>query len=173
MNTWLAAFLFFLPAAIANATPVVANKIPLLNKWRTPLDFGKSWRGQRLLGANKSWRGLVTGTVFGGLTALLVGSLTSVGGPNLTTFLLGAVIGFGALFGDAVESFFKRQRGIGSGRSWFPFDQIDYIVGGLVFVYPFTRLPFTTMAMIFVMFFGIHLAGAYLGYITGFKDKPI
>lgn len=173
MNDWLSAFLFFLPAAIANASPVIANKVPLLNKWLTPLDFGKSWRGKRLLGANKSWRGLVTGTVFGGLTALLVGALTSVSDPNLTTFLLGAVIGFGALFGDAIESFFKRQRGIGSGRSWFPFDQIDYIIGGLVFVYPFTRLPLTTMGMIFVMFFGLHLVGAYTGYITGLKDKPI
>lgn len=173
MNSWLAAFLFFLPAAIANATPVIANKVPLLKNWKTPLDLHKTWRGQRLLGTNKSWRGLVTGTLFGGLTALLVGALTSVSDPSLSTFLLGSVIGFGALVGDAVESFFKRQRGIGAGRSWFPFDQIDYIIGGLVFVYPITRLPLGTIAMIFITFFGLHLLGAYVGYLTGLKDKPI
>jgi hypothetical protein len=34
---------FFLPAGVANAAPVFANKIPVLNRWKTPMDFGKSY----------------------------------------------------------------------------------------------------------------------------------
>lgn len=172
MNDVVAAILFFLPAGVANAAPVVANKIPLLNKWETPVDFGKSWRGKRLLGPNKRWRGLATGTVLAGLTALLIAVITREP-VTLAVFLLGAVMGFGALVGDAVESFFKRQHGVAAGKSWFPFDQTDYIIGGLVFVYPFTLLPITSMLLIFVLFFGLHLVFAYIGYMLGLKDKPI
>lgn len=166
------AFLFFLPAGVANATPPIANKIPLLNRWKTPVDFGRHFRGKRILGPNKTWRGIATGTFFAGLTATIESAL--FGNGNLSSlFLLGAVMGFGALVGDAVESFFKRQRGIESGQSWFPFDQIDYIIGGLVFVYPFTQLPLEIILMIFLVFFGLHVLVAYVGYLFGFKDTPI
>ncbi len=173
MNEWLAAFIFFLPAGVANATPVLANKIPLLRTWHTPLDFGLSWRGKRLLGQNKTWRGLVTGTLLAGATATLLASLNGRHDALLTALALGLVMGLGALVGDAVESFFKRQFNIRAGRSWFPFDQIDYIIGGLLFVWPFAHLSLRTMAIIFVTFFGLHLITAYAAYVVGLKDRPI
>jgi CDP-2,3-bis-(O-geranylgeranyl)-sn-glycerol synthase len=40
---------------------------------------------------------------------------------------------FGALLGDIVESFFKRRIGRDRGQDWIPFDQLDFIVGALVF----------------------------------------
>ena len=56
MNSSLATLLFFLPAGIANAAPVFANKIPIVKNWQAPLDMGITWRGQPLLGKNKTWR---------------------------------------------------------------------------------------------------------------------
>ncbi len=173
MNEWLAAIIFFLPAGVANATPVFANKIPVLNKWKTPVDFGIQWRGKPLLGANKTWRGVFTATVIAGLTALALHPLDGRDDSLLVTFLLGVAMGFGALLGDAVESGFKRRRGIAAGSSWFPFDQIDYIIGGLLFVAPFAHLSLATVGVIFVTFFGLHLVFAYVGYLLGLKDKPI
>lgn len=173
MNEWLAAVIFFLPAGVANAAPVLANKIPLLNTWQTPMDFGAKWHGRRLLGTNKTWRGLLTGMVVAGLTALLLSPFDGRNTALITVFLLGALMGCGALVGDAVESALKRRRGIASGSSWFPFDQIDYIIGGLLFIYPFAHLTLSTMAVIFVTFFGLHLVTAYVAYLLKLKDKPI
>ncbi len=172
-----AAFILFLPAGIANMTPVLGNKIPWLARWKTPLDFGKTYKGKRIFGANKSWRGIVTGTVCGGLTSLFVTSGLSwnfiLSRPGLHLFLFGAWIGFGALLGDAIESFFKRQKGVPSGHSWFPWDQLDYIIGAILFSLVFVREPLDVYLAVFGVFFGLHLLVSYIGFLLGFKDKPI
>lgn len=173
----IAAFLFFLPAGIANMFPVLAARTPLLRKWNSPLDFGKTFRGKRIFGANKTWRGLITGTLAGGLTGVLLQSfihkygITAIG----LSFVTGSLMGFGALLGDAVESFIKRQKGIDPGASWFPFDQIDYIIGGLIFVYPvtFTLLLPALVVTIMVIYFGLHIMTSYIGYRVGLKTRPI
>jgi hypothetical protein len=72
-----------------------------------------------------------------------------------------------------VESFFKRRRGIAPGASWYPFDQSDYIIGGLFLVYPFVHLPFWAITTIFVVYFGLHILTAYIGFLLGLKDEPI
>lgn len=173
MTSWWATLLFFLPAGVANATPVVANKIPLLKNWQTPLDFGYSVAGKRLLGKNKTWRGLLTGSCLAGLTAVLLSPVINYSSSLTGAFGIGFIMGFGALFGDSIESILKRRRGIASGQSWFPFDQIDYIIGGLLFLVPFVSLTWTKVAFIFVTYFGLHLLFAYIGYALGLKDKPI
>ena len=166
-------FLFFLPAGVANASPVIANVIPGLKKWQTPMDFDKHWHGKRLLGPNKTWRGVFTGCMLAVLTGILLFMLVSNGRSLLETVWLSLLMGFGALMGDAVESAIKRRRGVASGHSWFPFDQIDYIAGGLLLVYPFSNLSLATMFQIFVIYFGLHLITAYLAFLAGLKDKPI
>lgn len=171
--SWLTAIIFFLPAGVANATPVFANKIPFIKNWQTPMDFGIKVGGKRLLGSNKTWRGVFTGSTIAGLTALLVSPWAHYDLPGLATFGLGFLMGFGALFGDAIESAIKRQRGIPAGHSWFPFDQIDYILGGLLFLIPVASLSLATMTMILVTYFGLHLITAYIGYLLGLKDRPI
>ncbi len=173
MNDYLVALLFFLPAGLANMTPPLANKVPLLNKWKTPLDFGKSLRGRRLLGDNKTWRGLLSGTLIGGVTALIVSKLNADTVVTLAPFLVGCLLGCGALLGDAIESFIKRQRNFKPGQSWFPFDQTDYILGALLLIFPFVRLPLLANLTILAVYFGLHLLTAYIGYLLKLKDSPI
>ncbi|MEI7682862.1 MAG: CDP-archaeol synthase [Candidatus Saccharibacteria bacterium] len=173
MNPWLTALVFFLPAGVANATPVLANKIPLLKSWNTPIDFGASRHGKRLLGNNKTWRGMLSASLAAGITALLLSPIVDYDRSLVVTFGFGFLMGFGALFGDAVESFIKRQRGIAAGKSWFPFDQIDYIIGGLVFLAPVAHLSSGEMALIFIVYFALHLLTAYAAYLLGLKDRPI
>lgn len=174
MDFLIQAFLFFLPAGVANAAPVIVNRIPLLRRYKIPIDFGRHYRGKRIFGDNKTWRGLIFGTIMGGVTSLLVSYFFV---PNSADawyiFWVGASLGFGALAGDAIESFFKRQRNVPPGKSWFPFDQIDYIIGGLVFVYPLTLIPLILMIGILVLYFGLHLVVSYIGFLTGFKKHPI
>jgi CDP-2,3-bis-(O-geranylgeranyl)-sn-glycerol synthase len=173
MHNWLIALLFFLPAGVANATPVFANRIPVVNRWKTPVDFGLSWRGRRLLGSNKTWRGIFTGTLLAGLTGLLLFPLTNSGESRLEIFGISLLMGFGALLGDAIESFLKRQRGVPAGHSWFPFDQIDYIIGGLLIISPFAEFSFGMLGLIFITYFGLHLLVAYCAFLVGLKDRPI
>lgn len=63
--------LFFLPAYVANMSPVFAAK--LVPRWSAPIDGGRLARdGKRLLGPGKTWRGLAGGAVAGALTAVAI-----------------------------------------------------------------------------------------------------
>ena len=174
MEHLLFALLFFFPAGVANAAPPVANKIPLLNRWKTPLDSGNKLDGKFVLGKNKTWRGLTFGTLMGGVSAWLLYPLLSINtGSSIEHFLIGCVLGFGALFGDALESFFKRRKGIPSGTAWLGFDQLDYVVGAIVCSLPFVRLAITDYLFVIIMFVLLHFVVSYCGYLLGFKDKPV
>lgn len=174
MNEWWEAFWFFLPAGFANMSPILAARLPLLRHWGTPIDFGVKYKGERLLGANKTWRGLLFGVLVGVLVALfqyrfIASSAESVG----FIVLVGAALGFGALVGDAVESYFKRRSQVPAGESWFPFDQTDYIVGGVLFASFFVSLGLADILRITLIYFGLHLMMSYVGYLTGVKKRPI
>jgi CDP-2,3-bis-(O-geranylgeranyl)-sn-glycerol synthase len=173
VNDYFAALLFFLPAGISNMSPVLAKYIPLLKQWRTPMDFGIEYDGHRLLGANKTWRGIIFGTLMGGLTAVIVSKLNINTVAAVSPFIVGCLLGFGALAGDAIESLFKRRRGVKPGESWFPFDQIDYIIGALALVSLFVSLPLWAVVTIFAVYFLLHLLVVFLAFKLGIKDKPI
>lgn len=170
------AFWIFLPAGVANMSPVFVSRLPLLKKWDTPLDFGKKWRGKRLLGNNKTWRGVVFGSLIGTITAVIEFTLL-VGKLNWLSFIIiawgGLLLGTGALVGDALESFIKRRVGVKAGQSWFPFDQCDFIIGGLAFSYPLVRWPLSIALTIFSLYFGLHLLVSYIGHLLGLKERAI
>ncbi len=170
--SYIELLLFFLPAGVSNMSPVLANHIPFLKEWKTPLDFGEELKGRRILGTNKTWRGLVFGTLMGGLSAVIIYSF--IDSPSsLQPFWTGCLLGFGALAGDAVESFLKRWRKIKSGDSWFLFDQSDYVIGGLLAVSLVASLSFRQMLSIFFVYFTLHILVAFTGYKLGLKSKPI
>jgi CDP-2,3-bis-(O-geranylgeranyl)-sn-glycerol synthase len=180
----LFAFWFLLPAAIANAAPVFGSVIPVLKKWEAPIDGGHTFHGERIFGAHKTWRGLLYGIVAATLTLWLqqlAAAYTSwapyLSGPiqyeTLPTLLLGPLFAIGALGGDAVESFFKRQRGIKSGGTWIPFDQIDYIIGAIIVSLPFIILSPMQYAWMLIVWFVMHLLFSYIGWLTGLKSEPI
>ena len=120
---------FFLPAMVANMAPVIAtrfNLTPILNK---PLDAKLMWRGQRLFGSHKTIRGLIWGVITGAITAVIQYRITGWFGSVDAAVSLGALLGFGALTGDAIKSFFKRRWAIQPGSIWMPWDQIDFVIG--------------------------------------------
>lgn len=139
----VSALWLFLPAYIANMAPVFLAK--LLPRWDAPMDGGRTRPdGTRILGAGKTWRGLFGGAVVASLFTVLMVTLLRFD-DRLTDFgyaanglwapiLLGFVLGLGALIGDAVKSYFKRKSGRPRGSAWIGPDQLDFVVGGLVFV---------------------------------------
>jgi CDP-2,3-bis-(O-geranylgeranyl)-sn-glycerol synthase len=134
------AFWIVIPIYVANASAVIVGG-------GTPIDFGKTWNdGRRILGDGKTWRGLFAGTFLGmtaGFGLAVVASYLSTSEYyflRLTNFegfpvmiLILFSLGFGALLGDVIESFFKRRIGKDRGQDWIPFDQLDFIVGALLF----------------------------------------
>jgi CDP-2,3-bis-(O-geranylgeranyl)-sn-glycerol synthase len=67
----LHALLVFLPAYVANMSPVLVAK--LIPGWKAPIDGGRVGKdGKPILGPGKTWRGLVGGTVLGAVTAVVV-----------------------------------------------------------------------------------------------------
>ncbi|MCX6670883.1 MAG: CDP-2,3-bis-(O-geranylgeranyl)-sn-glycerol synthase [Euryarchaeota archaeon] len=134
------AFWIVIPIYVANASAVIVGG-------GSPIDFGKTWKdGHRVLGDGKTWRGLFAGT-FLGMTAgfgLAVAAsylatseygflgLTNFEGFPLMILILFSLC-FGALLGDVIESFFKRRIGKDRGQDWIPFDQLDFLVGALLF----------------------------------------
>ena len=179
MNQFLFVILFFVPAGISNSIPPVAKKIPFLREWKTPIDLGMEIRGKRMLGQNKTWRGLLLGSIGGGFTALLLYPfLVSRNSTILTVshesfFVIGFLLGAGALLGDSVESFFKRQLGKPSGSSWLFFDQLDYIVGAILFSLPFVRFSIAQYAVMVVTYFSLHILISYISFKMGIKEQPI
>jgi CDP-2,3-bis-(O-geranylgeranyl)-sn-glycerol synthase len=184
MQEVLFALWFFAPAGIANSSPVFANKIPLLHKLGTPIDGGKTFRGKRIFGDHKTVRGFVVGVLMGFLVAGLqmflyknfswVSDLSyTIDYSNPVVILMGTALGFGALAGDAIKSFFKRQFSVPSGASWFPFDQIDYIIGGLLASIAFVSLSLSQYLTILIVWFLIHPLATFFGWILKLKDSPI
>jgi CDP-2,3-bis-(O-geranylgeranyl)-sn-glycerol synthase len=176
MHDLIFALWFFLPAGIANVTPIIVAKVPVLSEMNAPVDFGLKFRGRELLGTHKTIRGVVLGTLVGTLVFFDQTEIgVRAGGLDYThlTIWLGVLLSFGALFGDMVKSFFKRQLGVASGKSWFPFDQIDYIVGGLAFSAIVVRLEATQYISVLVVWFALHLISSYIGYLLKLKKDPI
>jgi CDP-2,3-bis-(O-geranylgeranyl)-sn-glycerol synthase len=180
----LFALWFFLPAALANGIPVLVAKMPVIDRWEAPMDFGKTYRGKRVLGAHKTWRGFIAGIVTSTLTLWLqqlavqhygwAQWLTSqVDYTALPTLIIGPIFGAAALAGDAIESFFKRQRGTPPGHGWFPWDQLDYIIAAAIATSPFVPLSLWQYAWLIGFWFVIHIVSTYLGYLVGLRDRPI
>jgi CDP-2,3-bis-(O-geranylgeranyl)-sn-glycerol synthase len=165
MSPFIQAFLLFLPAGVANMTPIFAAHFKPLKKFTYPLDCNQNFRHKRIFGDHKTWRGLITGILTGTLTSLFFGLPATYG----------LLVSFGALAGDAVKSFFKRQMGVPSGKSWFPFDQVDFIFGGLLF----SRLlgpqnpTLHYEVYIFLLYFFLHLISSFTGYLLKLKSSPI
>ena len=136
-----------IPAYIANACALIVGG-------GTPIDFGKNWKdGKRILGDGKTWRGLISGAFLGmtggfGITIVAIYAADSeyafFGLSDFGRFPLMipiiASICFGALLGDIIESFFKRRYGKKRGENWIPFDQLDFILGVLLFSFIISSL---------------------------------
>lgn len=180
----LFALWFFLPAGMANVTPILVAPLPGLRRLNAPMDFGLTFRGKRILGSHKTWRGLISGVTLAVLTLWLqqlaaahfgwAHTLSnSVDYASLPTILLGVLFGLGALGGDAIESFFKRQCDVAPGHGWFPFDQLDYIIGASLTTMPFVALSLSQYALLILLWLIVHLISSYVGWLLHLKERPI
>lgn len=174
---------FFAPAGFANLAAFASGKIRFLKKYNFPVDCNMKFRGKRLLGSHKTVRGFFIAVLVGIICSSLevfvyrqsfmVRELVPIDYYTVNAVLLGTLLGFGALAGDSIKSFFKRQAGIQPGRSWFPFDQIDYILGGVAFSLLYLQLSFVQYVILFIVWFLLHPLMTGVGYFLKLRRKLI
>ena len=131
---------FIFPAYLANSAPVDVSQIRFLKKYGKPIDGGKTWRGKRILGDGKTWRGLYAGIIAGTLVGIIQTAIQPSlenDYPNLLqmTVALAFMISLGALVGDMAESFFKRQIDLKPGAPLPLLDQLDFVFGAVFFAW--------------------------------------
>lgn len=166
------ALFFIFPAYVANAVPVI------LGGGRT-IDGGRKMRdGKPVFGSHKTVRGFVAGILAGTLVGvaqnvvLQSGVLRDVGFPFQFSIWLGLAVSTGALVGDLVHSFVKRRIGVAEGAPLPVADQLDFVVGAVLFSLFVSPPPLLTIFIIFAITLPVHLLTNLLAYVIGVKKTP-
>ncbi|MGB9675575.1 MAG: CDP-2,3-bis-(O-geranylgeranyl)-sn-glycerol synthase [Candidatus Bathyarchaeales archaeon] len=151
---------FIFPAYCANAIPVIAGG-------GLPIDLDKKFfDGKPIFGKNKTYKGFFFG--------LLVGTL--VGSAESLVFdyppLFGFMLSLGALFGDLFGAFLKRRLGLAPGELLPVIDQIDFVVGALLFAIPLPILTIELAVTALIITPPIHLLTNFAAYKLGLKSNP-
>lgn len=176
----LVTILLFLPAYLANGLPVIFSNIKSLGFLKVPFDFGKSLGSFRILGDHKTFLGLFAGCI-GGILGGLIEFLIYVRFPEVrvnflfeyslsSALFFGFLLGFGAIFGDAFKSFIKRRFHIKDGGVFFPFDQIDFIVGAYIFGMFYFQIPLPYFLTALIITPVITLLSNFLAYKFKLKE---
>ncbi|MDP6600325.1 MAG: CDP-2,3-bis-(O-geranylgeranyl)-sn-glycerol synthase [Candidatus Woesearchaeota archaeon] len=169
-------FYFMLPAYFANMAPVIVKNI--FNNLEFPLDFNKKIKNKPIFGKNKTFRGLIFGILFAVIIAYLQflfynnNLFVNISIVNYSDWLLiGLLMGFGTIFGDLVESFVKRRMNYESGKSFIPWDQMDFVIGALIFVYPIVKLSLDKIIIILLLSFILHIIANHIAFYTGVRRE--
>lgn len=165
----ISAIYFIFPAYIANMMPVI------LGKMKFPLGIPIH---KKVFGAHKTWRGFYSGYI-GALIILflqqyfqnqgILESVRMIDYSSINIFLYSFLFGVGAITGDLIKSFFKRKCNRKSGSPWFPFDQIDFIVGAFIFVFLFYPVDWKVIFVVVLITPLLHFLTNVVGYWCGFK----
>ncbi|MGB9959506.1 MAG: CDP-2,3-bis-(O-geranylgeranyl)-sn-glycerol synthase [Candidatus Bathyarchaeales archaeon] len=152
---------FIFPAYCANAAPVLMGG-------GLPIDLGKKFiDGKPIFGKNKTFRGFFSGLAVG----TLVGCIESLFFPGYH-FSVGFLISLGALLGDLTGAFIKRRIGIAPGNLLPVVDQIDFIIGAIIFALPLRILYLELILVVLVITIPLHILTNFAAYKLGLKSNP-
>lgn len=160
------------------------NNVAVLVGGGQPIDAGRSWRGRRLLGDGKTWRGTAGGIMVGvvlaaGLNAIR-GPVGTVVGVELPGFPPAVTVALptGAMLGDLLASGAKRRLGRERGASVPVLDQLDFVIGALVLTvvvapeWSGTVLSLPVVVTILALTPILHVGTNVLAYALGMKGVP-
>jgi hypothetical protein len=177
----------FLPAVGAALAHAPVLRFDLLPALRRPIDDGRTLRGRRLLGDNKTWRG--AGAMFGGVlgTSLLLTPLPWYRSRlpaelrRVHPATMGSLLGASVVFGELPNSFVKRQLDIAPGARGRSiggvvlsvFDQADFVLASWLFMRPVWKTSVRQMVDAFATVAAVHLAINVVGYKIGARTTAI
>jgi CDP-2,3-bis-(O-geranylgeranyl)-sn-glycerol synthase len=151
---------FIFPAYCANAVPVIAGG-------GTPMDLGKNFTDRkRVFGNNKTFRGFFFGLAIGiavGLMEVMVFNYP---------LLFSVLSPLGALLGDLTAAFLKRRLEIAPGGLLPIIDQVDFVVGALLFSLPLAIIYWQLAVVVLIITPPIHLLTNFVAYKLKLKKNP-
>lgn len=159
---------FFLPAYAAN----IAASIFKLKFLDFPIE-------KKFFGSHKTYSGFFSGIIFALFIVFFQRILFNFEFFQKISYLnyfknfllIGFLLGFGALFGDLIKSFFKRRIGIAPGQKWIPFDQIDYTLGALFFISFLFKPPLGFIIESIILNFFLHIFINHFGFWLGIRKN--
>ncbi len=156
----IASLEFIFPAYCANGAPVLAGG-------GLSMDFGKNFfDGKRIFGNNKTFKGFFFGWFVGAGVGLIECLLFNF------PILFCVLIPLGALIGDLAGAFTKRRLGINPGGLLPVVDQIDFVVGALLFAIPLSIIGWEVAVIVLIVTPPIHLFTNFLAYKLKLKSNP-
>lgn len=189
-ETFLQTAVLLLPLLWGGIFHGLVMKYQLAPALTRPIDGGQFWRGRRVFGDNKTWRGplaLGFGTGLGQAAVAMIWQNTAsfhrvfaTERSVFTWFLFGFAVGFLAMLGELPNSFIKRRLGVQPGQGaggraallFYVLDQIDL----LILVFPFWAfygaLNVPRAMMIVVLVVVIHQVLSSVGYRLGMRKTP-
>lgn len=145
----------FLPAYLANATPVIL-------KGGGALDGGREWvDGRSIFGDHKTVRGTLAG--------LLVGTVIGIIQQQL---LRGLLLSIGAIGGDIIVSFIKRRLGFKPGAMFPVADQLGFIIFAAALISLVQPLSWERVATIMAVTVPIHYFTNVVAWLLKLKKDP-
>ncbi len=159
---------FIFPAYCANGTPVLAGG-------GTRMDFGRNFvDGRRIFGNNKTFRGFFFGWGVGLGVGLVEGF---VFGFESYPVIFSLLIPLGALLGDLTGAFIKRRLNIPPGGLLPVVDQVDFVIGAVLFALPLALLGWSGLSWqvavtVLLITPPIHLLTNFLAYKMKLKKNP-
>lgn len=154
---------FIFPAYCANAVPVLAGG-------GQSMDFGRRFfDGKPIFGKNKTFRGFFFGLAVGSGVGLLE-SMVFQGYP----VAFGLLLSLGALLGDLTGAFVKRRLGIAPGGLLPVIDQVDFMLGAVVFSLPLSLqvMSWELVLVVLVITVPLHLVTNFGAYRLKLKSNP-
>jgi hypothetical protein len=160
-------------------------KLSWSRRLSAPLDFGMTFRGRRIFGPNKMFRGLVVLVPGGGIAFFLLAAIASFRPwpiSNAHYAGLGICAGLGFVLGELPNSFSKRQLDVPSGGTpanaffkglCFLVDHTDSLFGMLIAVRLMCPFPAATWIFVIVAGFFIHLFFSVVMFFLGTKARPL
>ncbi|MEX0604778.1 MAG: CDP-archaeol synthase [Marinobacter sp.] len=156
------ALLLLVLLIVANGAPVIARKF-LHQRWNYPIDGGHNWFDRRrVFGANKTWRGLLSGV----LASALVSGLAGAG------LVFGAVFGLLALTGDLLSSFLKRRFGLLPSARVPGLDQIPEALLPMGFAALWLGLGWGVLLTVTILFVIANMVLSPLMHRLGIRKQP-
>jgi CDP-2,3-bis-(O-geranylgeranyl)-sn-glycerol synthase len=175
--------------ALAGVAQTIWLKSDKSRRFAVAIDGGRTWRGRRILGDNKTWRGFVLMVPAVGVSFLVARAMLmalhdgrDILWPLSTVgyFLLGSWTGFGFMLGEFPNSFIKRQCEIAPGAPalghWsqpfcFVVDQLDSIGGGLIALSLVVPVPLWTWLHLLVVGAIVHWGFNVVFVMIGLKTR--
>jgi hypothetical protein len=183
---WIIAYLF-LPLLVGLALHGFFIKYDILAFLCRPIDRGRKFRGNRIFGENKTYRGVVVvslGTAIGfGLQSLLFHRIASIRSVELFDYAffksvsLGLSVGVAAMLSELPNSFIKRQFEIAPGtaaKGWkavifYVYDQIDFLLGAWLILAIVVPVTIGRVALSAVLLLVAHQIMSSVGYALGMR----